>query len=106
MRADASDLSDDENGNVLGYIAEEERGFLGTFARQLFRTHRAFRSVIMDKNGTPVLWVSESTSILLELKLIGNINRYTDLSHSSTRSYSFRGNWRKTLQHLTKSSAL
>lgn len=48
---------DDVQGNVLGYLAEEPRGFLGTFARQLFRTHRAFRSVVMDANGTPVLWV-------------------------------------------------
>ncbi|KAG8906854.1 hypothetical protein FRB99_005914 [Tulasnella sp. 403] len=47
----------DVNGNVVGYIAEEERGLFGTMARQLFRTHRAFRSVIMDVNGTPVLWI-------------------------------------------------
>lgn len=52
---------DDVNGNVVGYIAEEDKGFSGALARQAFRTHRAFRSVIMDVNGTPVLWVSRNT---------------------------------------------
>jgi hypothetical protein len=44
--------------NLIISIAEEERGFLGTVARQAFRTHRGFRAVIMDQAGTPVLWVS------------------------------------------------
>jgi hypothetical protein len=39
-------------------MAEEDRGFLGTISRQAFRTHRAFKSVIMDRDGTPVLWVT------------------------------------------------
>lgn len=47
----------DVHGNVLGYMAEEERGFFGTIARQAFKTHRGFRSVIMDVNGTPILWI-------------------------------------------------
>ncbi|KIO30989.1 hypothetical protein M407DRAFT_19872 [Tulasnella calospora MUT 4182] len=47
----------DVHGNVLGYIAEEERGFFGTLARHNFMTHRRFRSVIMDVNGTPILWI-------------------------------------------------
>jgi len=38
-------------------MAEEERGFLGTFSRQILRTHRPFRSVIMDSTGSPVLWI-------------------------------------------------
>ncbi|KAG9016835.1 hypothetical protein FRB93_009364 [Tulasnella sp. JGI-2019a] len=54
----------DENGNVVGYIAEEPRGFMGTFARQLFKTHRAFRSVIMDVNGTPILWIHRPFSFI------------------------------------------
>jgi len=47
----------DPAGNNVGYMAEEERGFLGTFSRQILRTHRPFRSVIMDSNGSPVLWI-------------------------------------------------
>ncbi|CAA7267900.1 unnamed protein product [Cyclocybe aegerita] len=46
-----------ENGEPLGYIAEEPRGFLGTLSRQAFATHRPFRAVIMDNEGLPVLWV-------------------------------------------------
>ncbi|KAF9517916.1 hypothetical protein BS47DRAFT_1338767 [Hydnum rufescens UP504] len=38
-------------------MAEEDRGIWGVFSRQLFRTHRAFRSVIMDREGRPVLWI-------------------------------------------------
>ncbi len=44
-------------GEVLGFIAEEPRGLLASFSRQLFKTHRPFRAVIMDREGTPVLWV-------------------------------------------------
>ncbi|KAF5330868.1 hypothetical protein D9619_005864 [Psilocybe cf. subviscida] len=46
----------DAAGEHLGYIAEEPKGFLGTITRQAFATHRPFRAVIMDKEGTPVLW--------------------------------------------------
>ena len=47
----------DTEGVVLGYIAEEPRGFFSTFGRQIFRTHRPFRAVVMDPSGTPILWV-------------------------------------------------
>lgn len=53
---DLTSLTGDPTGEHLGYIAEEPRGFLGTISRQAFATHRPFRAVIMDKEGTPVLW--------------------------------------------------
>lgn len=46
-----------ESGETLGYIVEEDGGFLSTFRRQAFATHRPFRAVIMDVHGTPLLWV-------------------------------------------------
>jgi hypothetical protein len=46
-----------EAGEHLGYIAEEPRGLLSMFSRQIFRTHRPFRAVIMDVEGSPILWV-------------------------------------------------
>lgn len=51
----------DENEQPLGYIAEEPRGFLAMFARQLFRTHRPFQALVMDIEGSPVLWVRVGT---------------------------------------------
>lgn len=45
------------NGEPLGYIAEEPRGILSTFSRQIFRTHRPFRALVLDLNGSPVLWI-------------------------------------------------
>lgn len=45
---------------MLGFIAEEPRGLLASLSRQIFRTHRPFRAVIMDREGTPVLWVSNT----------------------------------------------
>lgn len=51
---------DNEAGNTVGYIAEEERSFLATISRQAFATHRPFRAVIMDVSGSPVLWVSDN----------------------------------------------
>lgn len=44
-------------GETLGFIAEEPRGFLTSVFRQILRTHRPFRAVIMDRDGTPILWV-------------------------------------------------
>ncbi|KAI0636816.1 Scramblase-domain-containing protein [Trametes polyzona] len=46
-----------ELGDTLGYIAEEPRGFLSTFSRQIFRTHRPFRAIVMDAEGSPILWL-------------------------------------------------
>ena len=46
-----------ESGDTLGYIAEETTGFLTAFSRQMFRTHRPFRAVVMDTEGSPILWV-------------------------------------------------
>ncbi|KIJ69579.1 hypothetical protein HYDPIDRAFT_179335 [Hydnomerulius pinastri MD-312] len=44
-------------GQPLGYIAEEPRGFFSMFARQVFRTHRPFRAVVLDLEGSPILWI-------------------------------------------------
>lgn len=44
-------------GEPLGYIAEEPRGFLSMFARQIFRTHRPFCALVMDLEGSPLLWL-------------------------------------------------
>lgn len=52
--------ADNEAGETLGYIAEEDAGvfgFLSTLRRQVLATHRPFRAVIMDVHGTPLLWV-------------------------------------------------
>ncbi|KAL7283519.1 hypothetical protein ACG7TL_002952 [Trametes sanguinea] len=46
-----------ELGDTLGYIAEEPRGLLSTFSRQIFRTHRPFRAIVMDAAGSPILWL-------------------------------------------------
>ncbi|CAG8608730.1 2798_t:CDS:2 [Ambispora leptoticha] len=45
----------DPGGNSVGFIAEEEQSFTSTLFRQLFRTHRPFRAVIMDTQGNVVL---------------------------------------------------
>ena len=55
-------------------MAEEDQGFYGTFARQVFRTHRAFRSVIMDSTGTPVLWVRSSRLVGLKNLCLTSFN--------------------------------
>jgi hypothetical protein len=46
-----------EEGQPLGFIAEEDRGFYGTISRQAFATHRPFRAVVLDGSGSPILWV-------------------------------------------------
>jgi hypothetical protein len=44
-------------GEQVGYIAEEPGGFLSSFNRQIFATHRPFKALVMDPSGTPILWV-------------------------------------------------
>ncbi|KAK2467023.1 hypothetical protein APHAL10511_001281 [Amanita phalloides] len=44
-------------GDTVGYIAEEESGFLATVSRQVFATHRPFKAVVMDAAGSPILWI-------------------------------------------------
>jgi len=51
-------------------MAEEERGFLATLQRQLFRTHRPFRSTIFDLDGNiilkvyrPFAWINSRTFV-------------------------------------------
>jgi hypothetical protein len=50
-------LPDNEQGEALGFIVEEPRGLLSTLSRQLFRTHRPFRALVLDQSGAPILWV-------------------------------------------------
>jgi hypothetical protein len=51
-------------------MAEEERGFLAILQRQLFRTHRPFRSTIFDLDGNiilkvyrPFAWINSRTFV-------------------------------------------
>lgn len=44
-------------GNHVGFLAEEERGFAGVLTRQMLHTHRPFKSTVMDLSGTPILWI-------------------------------------------------
>lgn len=62
------------SGESLGYVVEEPRGFLSMFSRQLFRTHRPFRALVMDINGSPILWVRGFNGPLLSLTF-GKIRR-------------------------------
>ncbi|KAG1902307.1 Scramblase-domain-containing protein [Suillus fuscotomentosus] len=46
-----------EAGEPLGCIAEEPRGVLSMFARQIFCIRRLFRALVMDLHGSPILWI-------------------------------------------------
>ncbi|KII88665.1 hypothetical protein PLICRDRAFT_110168 [Plicaturopsis crispa FD-325 SS-3] len=46
-----------EEGETLGYIAEEPRSLLSIFTRQVLHTHRPFRALVMDLHGDPILWL-------------------------------------------------
>lgn len=48
----------DGQGNHIGYLAEQENGFGGTMARQMFKTHRSFTTHVFDKHEKEVLRVS------------------------------------------------
>lgn len=46
-----------EQGETVGFIAEQERSFLWTLGRQIMRTNRPVRALVMDTSGFPLLWV-------------------------------------------------
>ncbi|BGP46806.1 hypothetical protein JCM10450v2_002654 [Rhodotorula kratochvilovae] len=43
------------DGTVLGYLLEEEASFTSTMSRQLLRTHRPFRAIVMSPEGDVLL---------------------------------------------------
>ncbi|GJE95179.1 Scramblase-domain-containing protein [Phanerochaete sordida] len=69
-----------EMGDTLGYIAEEPRGILSMFSRQLFRTHRPFRAIVMDRFGDPILWLRRPFSWInsrMYVQRLLDYNKYT-----------------------------
>jgi len=69
-----------EQGDTLGYIAEEPRGFLATFGRQILRTHRPFRALVMDSEGNPILWLRRPFAFInsrLFVQRLKDFNEYT-----------------------------
>ncbi|GAA5836220.1 hypothetical protein JCM9279_002231 [Rhodotorula babjevae] len=43
------------DGAILGYLLEEEASIVGTMSRQLLRTHRPFRAIVMSPAGDVLL---------------------------------------------------
>ncbi|CDO72866.1 hypothetical protein BN946_scf185002.g51 [Trametes cinnabarina] len=69
-----------EVGDTLGYIAEEPRGLLSTFSRQIFRTHRPFRAIVMDAAGSPILWLRRPFAFInsrMYVQRLKDFNTYT-----------------------------
>ncbi|WVQ79166.1 hypothetical protein IAT38_001262 [Cryptococcus sp. DSM 104549] len=46
-----------QDGELVGFLAEEEQSMMSAITRQALRTHRPFRSTVMDRYGKPVLWI-------------------------------------------------
>ncbi|KAL0947421.1 hypothetical protein HGRIS_013533 [Hohenbuehelia grisea] len=69
-----------EQGVPLGYIAEEPGGLLKTFYRQVFATHRSFRAVILDLDGSPILWLRRPFAWInsrMFVQRLKHLNEYT-----------------------------
>lgn len=49
-------------GEVLGYLLEEELGIGSAIKRQVLRTHRPFKATVLDKEGRVLLIVSRGLS--------------------------------------------
>ena len=52
-------------GETLGYIVEEEGSMASALSRQLLRTHRPFKALILDQQGATILWVTPSIFLIL-----------------------------------------
>ena len=57
------------SGQDVGFIAEEERSFFGTIARQLLRTRRSFNADILDQNGNLVLKIRRPIKLFLNSRI-------------------------------------
>ncbi|KAI0687124.1 Scramblase-domain-containing protein [Cytidiella melzeri] len=67
-----------KEGETLGYIAEEPRGFFSMYSRQLFRTHRPFRAVVMDIKGSPILWMRRPFAWLTSRLFVQRLKDYNE----------------------------
>jgi hypothetical protein len=61
-----------EQGQVIGYLAEEENKISSMITRQLLRTHRPFKATVFDTTGNAVLEIDRpaymiSTSLYVHL---------------------------------------
>ncbi|KAF4604151.1 hypothetical protein EYR40_001334 [Pleurotus pulmonarius] len=65
-----------EHGVPLGYIAEEPGGFLKTFSRQLLSTHRPFRALVMDLEGSPILWVRRPFALINSRMYVQRLKKF------------------------------
>ena len=52
----------DPQGNHIGFLAEERKGFVNEIGRQMFRTHRAFTAHVFDKHEREVLVINRPFS--------------------------------------------
>ena len=77
-----------ESGQVLGYIAEEPKGFLAVLARQVFATHRPFRAIVMDLEGSPIMW-ARITIRFSNIYHSSSCSRFADHLHGSIQECSF-----------------
>lgn len=50
-------------GEVLGYLLEEELGIGSAIKRQVLRTHRPFKATVLDKEGRVLLIVSQELGL-------------------------------------------
>ncbi|WVN86825.1 uncharacterized protein L203_101998 [Cryptococcus depauperatus CBS 7841] len=99
------------DGQHVGFLAEEEQGIFSTMNRQILRTHRPFRSLVMDRFGKPVLWIRRPFSFInsrisvhssqdLESKLVGETQQQW---HPWRRRYNlFQSRNTETLKQFAK----
>ncbi|CEH18253.1 Phospholipid scramblase [Ceraceosorus bombacis] len=52
------------SGQPLGYLVEQEGSLGKTLTRQLLRTHRPFKALVLAPNGTPILRVERSFTFI------------------------------------------
>ncbi|PLW19496.1 hypothetical protein PCANC_04483 [Puccinia coronata f. sp. avenae] len=51
-------------GTLLGFLVEEEQGLGSTILRQLAGTHRPFKATLLDCEGSPILSIRRSFSLI------------------------------------------
>ncbi|KAJ3178106.1 hypothetical protein HDU85_005630 [Gaertneriomyces sp. JEL0708] len=92
----------DATGTDVGFIAEEETSFSGMLSRQLLRTRRPFKAVVLDRNGNVVLKISRPMKWLLNSKIFVHdaddrlIGEVQQVWHLLRRKYDL---FLKTTQH-------
>ncbi|EOR02837.1 hypothetical protein E3P92_03145 [Wallemia ichthyophaga] len=88
----------DIHGNPIGYLVEQDDSLLGQLGRQLFRTHRPFNFLIMDKDGQHVLRIHRPFSLINSIIGVYSVENHVLVGEAQQSWHLLRRRYNQFLQ--------